>query len=45
MDLLIQTCPAPRPYGFFRFMLDVMLFFATGGLWLIWILIREIRKG
>jgi hypothetical protein len=31
-------------YGFFRFFLDVTLVVLTGGLWLIWIFIREMRK-
>lgn len=31
------------PYGFFNFLLDCMLTMLTGGLWLIWIFIREIR--
>lgn len=31
------------PYGFFNFLLDCTLTLLTGGLWLIWIFIREIR--
>ena len=30
-------------YGFWRFMLDIVLTLVTGGLWIIWILIREFR--
>jgi hypothetical protein len=33
---------APR-YGFGKFLLDVILTLITGGLWLIWIFVREIR--
>lgn len=32
-----------RRYGFFNFLLDAILTFVTGGLWIIWILVREIR--
>jgi hypothetical protein len=31
-------------YGFFKFVLDVILVCITGGLWLIWIFIREMRR-
>ena len=34
-----------RKYGFFNFMLDVFLTFVTGGIWIIWIIIREVRRG
>ena len=30
--------------GFFGLVLDFILVFATGGLWLVWILIRYLRK-
>ncbi|GAB3602218.1 hypothetical protein [Microbacterium aureliae] len=30
-------------YGFGKFLLDVILTLITGGLWLIWIFVREIR--
>ena len=33
-----------RKYGFFRFMLDVFMVFLTGGLWIIWIFVREMRN-
>ena len=33
-----------RKYGFFSFMLDVLMVCLTGGLWIIWILIREMRN-
>lgn len=32
-------------YGLFSFLLDAFLVILTGGLWLIWIIIREIRRG
>ncbi len=34
----------PRRYGFIHFMGDVFMTFLTGGLWLIWIFVREMRK-
>ena len=34
-----------RRYGFFNFLLDVTLTAVTGGFWLIWIFIREMRPG
>jgi len=34
----------PKPYGFFKFVFDCTLVFITGGLWLIWIFVREMRK-
>ncbi len=33
-----------KKYGFGRLMLDVVLTFLTGGLWLIWIAIRFMRS-
>lgn len=32
-----------RRYTFANFLLDAFLTLATGGLWLIWIFVREIR--
>jgi hypothetical protein len=32
-----------RRYGLFNFVIDVALCFLTGGLWLIWIFVREMR--
>lgn len=32
-----------RRYGIGSFIFDVFMFFITGGLWLIWIFIREMR--
>lgn len=36
--------PAQRRYGFFRFLFDVSLVFVTGGIWLLWIFVREMRR-
>lgn len=33
-----------RKYGLGAFILDVILCFLTGGLWLIWIFVREMRN-
>lgn len=33
-----------RHYGFFNYLLDAGLTVITGGLWLIWIFVREIRN-
>lgn len=33
-----------RRYGFWNFMLDVFLTLITGGLWIIVIIIRELKK-
>ncbi|WKW86861.1 hypothetical protein SEA_CONLEY_75 [Gordonia phage Conley] len=33
-----------RKYGLGNFILDVLLTFLTGGLWLIWIFCREMRR-
>lgn len=32
-----------KRYGFFSFVFDVTLTLVTGGLWLIWIFVREMR--
>jgi len=34
-----------RRYGLFNFLFDVFMVSVTGGLWLIWIFIREMRRG
>lgn len=36
-----RTC---RRYGFWNFVGDVLLTLLTGGLWLIWIFVREMRN-
>lgn len=33
-----------RHYGLFSFLFDVVLCILTGGLWLIWIFVREMRR-
>lgn len=33
-----------RRYGLFRFLFDVFMVTITGGLWLIWIFVREMRN-
>lgn len=33
-----------RRYGFFNLLLDVLLVLITGGLWIFWIIFREIRQ-
>lgn len=37
--------PASRskPYGLFKFIGDLILIGLTGGLWIVWIIVREIR--
>jgi hypothetical protein len=34
-----------RKYGFWNLILDLAMIGITGGLWIIWIIIREIRRG
>ena len=33
-----------RKYGFGSFLFDIMMIVVTGGLWLIWIFVREMRS-
>lgn len=33
----------PRRYGFFGFLFDIIMITITGGLWLVWIFVREMR--
>lgn len=33
-----------RKYGLFNFFCDIVLTMITGGLWLIWIFVREMRS-
>lgn len=40
----IMSHPRRRRYGVFAFLLDIILVFITGGLWLIWIFVREMRN-
>jgi hypothetical protein len=34
----------PKPYGVLGFLGDVFMTILTGGLWLIWIFVREMRR-
>lgn len=38
-----HTRPQREPYGFWGFAGDLFMTFVTGGLWLIWIFVREMR--
>lgn len=33
-----------KRYGFWKFLFDVFMTTITGGLWLIWIFVREMRN-
>ena len=33
-----------KRYGFWKFVFDAVLTVVTGGLWLIWIFVREMRR-
>jgi hypothetical protein len=33
-----------KPYGCMSFLFDIVLTLITGGLWLIWIFVREMRN-
>ena len=33
-----------KKYGFWSFVGDIAMVFLTGGLWLIWIFVREMRR-
>lgn len=39
-----KDCIMKKKYGFFNFLLDLVLTGLTGGLWLIWILFRFLRR-
>lgn len=39
------TCmKVDKPYGCLAFIFDIIMTFITGGLWLIWIFVREMRR-
>lgn len=40
----IYTTKSYRHYGFWNFMGDIIMVGITGGLWLIWIFVREMRR-
>jgi len=33
-----------KPYGCMSFLIDIILTGLTGGLWLIWVFVREMRR-
>ena len=37
----VVTCR--KKYGFWKFMLDCLMVVLTGGFWIIWIFVREMR--
>lgn len=39
-----KTKAPKRSYGLFNFAFDLILCFITGGLWLLWIFVREMRR-
>jgi hypothetical protein len=41
MKVYIHT---KKKYGFWKFMGDIFMTLITGGLWLIWIFVREMRN-
>lgn len=44
MERYILVSGPARRYGFFSFCLDLLMICLTCGLWIIWIIIREIRR-
>lgn len=38
------TCRNCKPYSCMGFLFDIFMVFLTGGLWLIWIFVREMRR-
>lgn len=40
--IIVQT---PRRYGIGRFLWDLFLIGATGGLWLLWLILKFLRNG
>jgi uncharacterized membrane protein YjgN (DUF898 family) len=40
----VYQMPKRKRYGFLKFIVDVLLTCITGGFWLIWIFVREMRK-
>jgi hypothetical protein len=41
----MDDCNHRSHYGFFKFIGDVFMTLFTCGFWLIWIFVREMRKG
>lgn len=42
-EKVTYTMRHQRHYGFWKFMADVLMIGLTGGLWIIWIFVREMR--
>lgn len=42
-SVFIQSRSRRRRYGFWKFMFDCVMTLLTGGLWLIWVFVREMR--
>ena len=40
----VTTTRKRKSYGLFAFLFDLFMFCITGGLWLIWIFVREMRN-
>ena len=43
-ERVIYTMRPARAYGFWKFVGDILMTCLTGGLWLIWIFVREMRR-
>jgi len=43
VDMIVYV-KEERHYGFFSFLGDCIMTVITGGLWLIWVFVREMRK-
>jgi hypothetical protein len=39
-----MACNCPRSYGALNFLFDLFMVAFTGGAWMIWIFIREMRR-
>lgn len=39
-----QPSKPKKKYGFFKFIGDILMIVLTGGLWLVWIFVREMRR-
>lgn len=44
MPKTVYTVSYRKRYGIFNFIVDCALTMITGGLWLIWIFVREMRR-
>jgi hypothetical protein len=43
-DIRVVHIPPPKSYGFWKFVGDAILTILTGGLWLIYVFVREMRR-